>query len=121
MEKPSVAFNPLPNSLPLQGKRALAGHPRRVFGSREKGKKMKESGERGKQRANCRPLSIAKSEVINSRFVQTKAYIGAQCIGNYQKKKTKLKAITRIKWEETRNCNKKTKASKAGEQCCRGE
>ena len=40
MEKPSVAFDPLPNSLPLQGKRALAAHPpschpRRVFGSRE--------------------------------------------------------------------------------------
>ena len=48
MEKPSVAFDPLPNSLSLQGKRALAAHPpschpRRVFGSREKerkGKKM---------------------------------------------------------------------------------
>ena len=51
---------------------------------------MKENGERGKQRANCRPLSIAKSEVSDSKFVQTEAYIGAQCIGNYQKKnKTK--------------------------------
>ena len=39
-------------------------HPRRVFGSRERGKKMKENRERGKQRANYRPLSIAKSEVI---------------------------------------------------------
>ena len=47
---------------------------------------MKENGERGKQRANCRPLSIAKSEVIDPKFVQTEAYIGAQCIGNYQKK-----------------------------------
>ena len=116
MEKPSVAFDPLPNSLPFQGKRALAAHPlschpRRVFGSRERGKKMKENGERGKQLANCRPLSIAKSEVIDPKFVQTEAYMGAQCIGNYQKKKTKPKSITRIKWEETRNCNKNTKAS----------
>ena len=48
---------------------------------------MEENEERGKQRANCRPLSIAKSEVIDTKFVQTEAYIGAQCIGNYQKKK----------------------------------
>ena len=46
---------------------------------------MKENGERGKQRENCRPLSIAKSEVIDPKFVHTGAYIGAQCIGNYQK------------------------------------
>ena len=70
MEKPSVAFDPLPNSLPLQGKRALATHPpschpRRVFGNLERGKKMKENGERGKQQENCRPPSIAKSEVID--------------------------------------------------------
>ena len=50
---------------------------------------MKENGERGKQRVNCRPLSIAESEVIDSKFVQTEAYIGAQCIGNYQKKQNK--------------------------------
>ena len=31
-------------------------------------------------------LSIAESEVIDPKFVQTEAYIGAQCIGNYQKK-----------------------------------
>ena len=73
---------------------------------------MKENGERGKQRANCRPLSITKNEVIDPKFVQTEAYIGAQCIGNYQKKKTKPKAITRIKWEETRNCNKNNKSVK---------
>ena len=46
---------------------------------------MKENGERGKQWENCRPLSIAKSEVIDPKFVHTGAYIGAQCIGNYQK------------------------------------
>ena len=40
--------------------------------------------------------------MIDSKFVQTEAYIGAQCIGNYHKKKPKPKAITRIKWEETK-------------------
>ena len=98
MEKPSVAFDPLPNSLPLQGKRALAAnppscHPRRVFGNQERGKKMKENGERGKQRANFHLLSIAKSEVIDPKFVQTEAYIGAECIGNYQKKKQNEKLL----------------------------
>ena len=62
---------------------------------------MKENGERRKQRANCRPLFIAKSEVIDPKFVQTEAYIGAQCIGNYQKK-TKPKDFTRINLEETK-------------------
>ena len=69
-----IAFDPLHSGLPLQGKRALAAHPpscqpRRGFGSLERGKKMKENGEKGKQRANCRPLSIAKSEVIHSLYI----------------------------------------------------
>ena len=54
---------------------------------------MKENGERGKERANCRPLSIAKSEVISPKFVQIEAYIGAQCIGNYKKKKQNQKLL----------------------------
>ena len=60
MEKHSVAFDPLPNSLPLQGKMALATHPpschpRRMFGSREserKGKKMGEKEKTGKLERN---------------------------------------------------------------------
>ena len=48
---------------------------------------MKENGERRKQRRNCRPPSIAKSDVMDPKFVHTEAYIGAQCVGNYQKKK----------------------------------
>ena len=53
MEKPSVAFDPLPNSLPLQGKRVLAAHPpschpQRVFGSRERERKGKKMGEKEK-------------------------------------------------------------------------
>ena len=90
----------------------LSCHPWSVFGCQERGKKIKENGERGKQRENCRPLSIAKSEVIPPKFVQTKAYIGAQCIGNYKKKQKQTKSITRIKWEETRNCNKNNKSVK---------
>ena len=58
---------------------------------------MKENGERGKQWANCRPLSIAKSEVIDPKFVHTEDYIGAQCIGNYQKKKNKTKSYYKDK------------------------
>ena len=57
MEKPSVAFDPLPNNLPLQGKRVLAAHPpschpRRVFGSRESERKGKKMGEKEKKREN---------------------------------------------------------------------
>ena len=46
-------------------------------------------GERRKQQRNCRPPSIAKSEVIHSKFVHTEAYIDAQCKGSYKKTKTK--------------------------------
>ena len=83
-------------------------------------------GEKRKQRRNCHPSSIAKSEVIDTKFLQIEAYICAQCIGNYQKK-TKPKAITGINLEET---TKNIKALKAGtgsrmnsgwrgEQCCK--
>ena len=56
MEKPLVAFDPLPNSLPLQGKRALAAHPpschpQRVFGRREN---EKENEIKRKTRASWR-------------------------------------------------------------------
>ena len=52
MEKPSVAFDPLPNSLPLQGKRALAAHPsschpQRVFSRRENEKENERKRETG--------------------------------------------------------------------------
>ena len=54
MEKPSVAFDPLPNSLPLQGKRALAAHPpsfhpRRVFGMRKNEKENEREKERNER------------------------------------------------------------------------
>ena len=61
---------------------------------------MKENGERRKQRRNCRPPSLAKSEVID-RFVQTEAYICSE-LREITKKKPKLKAIIRTKWEETK-------------------
>ena len=76
---------------------------------------MRESEAENEKRGRAESFSLKKfiAEVIDSKFVQTEAYIGAQCIGNYQKKKTKPKAITRIKWEETRNCNKNLKRQKA--------
>ena len=53
MEKPSVAFDPLPNSLPFKGKRVLAAHPpschpRRMFSNQEKERKRKKMGEKEK-------------------------------------------------------------------------
>ena len=50
-----------------------------------------------KEAAGKLSLALCIADVIDLKFVQTNAYIGAQCIGNYQKKKTKPKAITRIK------------------------
>ena len=49
---------------------------------------MKENGERRKQRRNCRPPSLAKSEVID-RFVQTEAYICSELREITKKTKTK--------------------------------
>ena len=61
---------------------------------------MKENGKR-KLRGNCRP-SFSIAELIDSKFVQTEAYIDAQCKGSYKKNQDQ-KAITRIKWEKTKN------------------
>ena len=68
-----------------------------------KGKKKERKWEKRKLHGNCR-LWFSIPELIDSKLIQSEAYIGAQCMGNYQKKKkTKPKAITGIKWEETRN------------------
>ena len=64
-----------------------------------------------KEAAGKLPPILCIDEVIFPKFVQTEAYIGAQCIGNYQKK-LKLKAITRTTWEEKKNCNKNNKSVK---------
>ena len=39
----------------------------------------------------------------------------------YKKKNQNQKVLEGIKWEENQKYNKNTKASKAGEQCWRGE
>ena len=78
-----------------------------MFGSRERERKGS-SGETATHR-----LSIV--EVIDSKFIQTEAYIGAQCIGNYQKKETKSKAITRINLEENQKGIKTSKSRKQHE------
>ena len=50
---------------------------------------MKENGRKGSSGETAALSLYCQSEVIDPKFVQTKAYIGAQCIGNYQKNKTK--------------------------------
>ena len=49
-------------------------------------------------------------EVIDGFYSSFTELIYAQNKGNYTKKKTKLKAITRTNLEETKNCNKNIKA-----------
>ena len=73
MEKPSVAFDPLPNSLPLQGKRVLVAHPsschpRRVFSSRERERKGKKMGEKEKEHENWSPKIYSLEKVPPTVF-----------------------------------------------------
>ena len=52
--------------------------------------KMKESGRKEEAAAKLPPLSIADvkwSELIDTKFLQTEAYIDAQCKGSYKKTK----------------------------------
>ena len=73
MEKPSVAFDPLPNSLPLRGKRALATHPpschpRRVFGSLENEKENEKNREqRGAEAGELKasPITLLIDSVMS--------------------------------------------------------
>ena len=63
MEKPSVAFDSLPNGRPLQGKMALAAHPpschpRRMFGSRESEIKGNKMGEKEKNEKTWREKQV---------------------------------------------------------------
>ena len=46
---------------------------------------MERIWEKRKQRRNYRP-TLYIADVTDSKFVHIEAYIGAQCIGNYQKK-----------------------------------
>ena len=66
---------------------------------------MKENGERRKQRRNCCPPSIAKSEVID-RFVQTEAYI---CLEPREitKKKTETKSYYKDKMGRNKKLQQK--------------
>ena len=53
--------------------------------------KRKENGRKGSSGETATRSLYCRSEVIDPKFVQTEAYIGAQCIGNYQnKQKQKL-------------------------------
>ena len=55
--------------------------------------------------------TLCVAEVIDSKFVQTEAYIGAQCMGNYQKNKTK--SYYRDKMGRNKKLEQKSEASKS--------
>ena len=52
----------------------------------EKGREKERKWEKRKLRGNCRP-SFCIAELIDSKFVQTEAYIDAHCKGSYKKTK----------------------------------
>ena len=60
---------------------------------KENERKWKKGGSSGETAA---PVSLLPKEVIHPKFVQTEAYIGAQCMGNY-KKKTETKSYYKDK------------------------
>ena len=74
MENPSVAFDPLPSGLPLQGKRVLAAHPsschpRRVFGCLESAKKIRENEGKWSRRAKA---GDERDESFSQKFIAAK-------------------------------------------------
>ena len=67
---------------------------------------MKENGRKEEAAAKLPPLSIADvQEVIDTKFLQTEAYIDAQCKGSYKKNQNR-KAITGVKWKKTKSKSK---------------
>ena len=70
---------------------------------------MEEKGKRKKQR-NCLPLTVlptcSEVNLIDSKFLQTEAYIDAQCKGSYKKKKQNRKAIKGVEWKKTKSKSK---------------
>ena len=71
-------------------------------------KKRKESGRKEEAAAKLPPLSLyCRKEVslIYTKFLQTEAYIDAQCKGSY-KKNNNRKAITGVKWKKTKSKSK---------------
>ena len=77
----------------------------------EKGRENERKWRKEEATAKLPPTVYCQREVIDTKFLQTKAYIGAQCIGNYQKK-TKSQAITRINLEENQKGIKTSKSRK---------
>ena len=67
---------------------------------------MKENERKEEAAAKLPPLSLADvQEVIDTKFLQTEAYIDAQCKGSYKKNQNR-KAITRVKWKKTKSKSK---------------
>ena len=72
-------------------------------------KKRKESGRKEEAAAKLPPLSLyCRKEVslIDTKFLQTEAYIDAQCNGSYKKKKPKSKGYYRGKMEKNQKQKK---------------
>ena len=128
MEKPSVAFDPLPSGLPLHGKRVLAAHPpschpRRVFGCLESGKKMKDK-ERKREKTRLPgeappppppPPKKKKKKFHNGMNESYKVlgwYIKPYPIQNYQK----LQIQTLLHGESRKKNKKQRKKSKSQKQ-----
>ena len=110
MEKPSVAFDPLLNSLPLQVKRALAAHPpschpRRVFGRRENEKENERKRETGASwRSFPKPIFIIKWKSSFQSLGWVDLYPTSLQI---TKKNYKSNTITRTIWEEIKKGEQK--------------
>ena len=76
---------PNPSQQPSSSRRKRSSQPSSELSSSEeclvagKGRENERKWEKMKLRGNCRPwFSIA--ELIDTKFLQTEAYIGAQCI-----------------------------------------
>ena len=110
---------PNPSQQPSSSRRKRSSQPSSELSSSkeclvaEKEREKERKWEKRKLRGNCRPW-FCIAELIDSKFVHTEAYIGAQYMGNYQKKKTKPKAITGIISEETKKNANRAQRQKVG-------
>ena len=71
---------------------------------------MKENGRKGSSEETAARSLYCRREVIASLY--RLRLISVLSVYEITKKKPKLKAITRTKWEEIKNCNKNNKSVK---------
>ena len=83
---------------------------------------MKENEIKEEAAVKLPPLSLADmQEVIDTKFLQTEAYIDAQCKGSYKKNQNR-KAITGVEWKKNQKqkqigCSVKSRNGQQEEQC----